>query len=94
MTETTVENNETAEVVGTTDTVASAEKVEVVVQETKPAKDDSSTLARLLAENKSLKDELNARRKVTKKAVTKRNDEQQLKPYQAEIIKLQQHLER
>ncbi|MCK5854806.1 MAG: polyphosphate kinase 2, partial [Sulfurovaceae bacterium] len=32
-------------------------------------------------------------KKVEKKAVSKRKDEQQLKPYQAELIKLQQHLE-
>ena len=32
-------------------------------------------------------------KKLEKKAVTKRKNEQQLKPYQAELIKLQQHLE-
>lgn len=34
-----------------------------------------------------------ARKKLQKKAVTKRDNEKQLKPYQAELIKLQQHLE-
>ena len=33
------------------------------------------------------------RKKVQKKAVSKRANEQELKPYQAELIKLQQHLE-
>ena len=33
------------------------------------------------------------RKKLEKKAVTKRDNEKQLKPYQAELIKLQQHLE-
>ncbi len=33
------------------------------------------------------------KKKAEKKAVTKRKNEQQLKPYQAELIKLQQHLE-
>jgi len=32
-------------------------------------------------------------KKLEKKAITKRNNEKQLKPYQAELIKLQQHLE-
>lgn len=89
MTETTVDNNEPVEVADTPMTNAVAQEAKTVKEDS-----DSTALARLLAENKSLKDELNARRKVTKKAVTKRNDEQQLKPYQAEIIKLQQHLER
>lgn len=54
---------------------------------------EDSVLEQLKAENEQLKTELKAHDKEQVKAVTKRRQEKSLKPYQAELIKLQKHLE-
>ncbi len=47
----------------------------------------------VMEENKKLKDELARLKKEEKKAVKRRRQEQSLKPYQAELLKMQRHLE-
>jgi polyphosphate kinase len=50
-------------------------------------------LEELLADFKRLKAQAGAEKKAEKKAVRKFNQEEELKPYQAELIKMQQYLE-
>ncbi len=50
-------------------------------------------LAELLEENRRLQQEVEALRKFNKKAVRRYRREEQLKPYQAELIRMQQYLE-
>lgn len=47
----------------------------------------------LLQERKRLRDELARLKRARKRAVVRRHQEQNLKPYQVELIKMQQHLE-
>lgn len=54
---------------------------------------EECNLEELLAEYKQLKANAQAEAKEQKKAVRRRRQEQELKPYQAELIKMQQHLE-
>ncbi|MCC2111919.1 MAG: hypothetical protein KDJ16_07790, partial [Hyphomicrobiales bacterium] len=54
---------------------------------------DQATLDNLAAENQRLADENAKLKSFEDKAVLRRFQEQSLKPYQAELIKLQKHLE-
>jgi len=50
-------------------------------------------LTALLEESKRLREENDQFKREQKKAVSRRRQEQELKPYQAELLKMQQHLE-
>ncbi|MCP4042081.1 MAG: polyphosphate kinase 2 [Gammaproteobacteria bacterium] len=52
------------------------------------------TIDQLQEENQKLTEQLRVYKKETKKAVAKRRQEQSLKPFQAELLKIQQHLEK
>ncbi len=53
----------------------------------------SSALSQLRAENKRLKAKLKKKKSKAAKALARRNNELALKPYQAELLKLQAHME-
>jgi len=54
----------------------------------------SSVLSQLRAENKRLKAKLKKKKSKAAKALARRNNELALKPYQAELLKLQAHMDR
>lgn len=54
---------------------------------------DSASVDELLQERAALRSELAELKRSTRSAVTRRQEEQALKPYQAELIRMQKHLE-
>ncbi len=54
----------------------------------------TTDIAQLMEENRRLQEELDSERKSDRKAVRKFRQESDLKPYQAELIRMQQYLER
>jgi len=58
------------------------------------AKEAGDIIQQLRKQNELLKKQLQNTRKKTSKAVARRNNELALKPYQAELLKLQAHMER
>ena len=70
----------------------STSRIRAVVERAEPADEALSTIEQIRAVQKSMKKK--DRREVIDAALTKYFRSEMLKPYQAELIKLQQHIER